>query len=71
MASVKRSQSTQAPRASADDLDTAVAAAQRACRGRADAHVLAGVNLPVLLDFLQKRGRLSAAERGGPDRELV
>lgn len=39
-----------------------LAAAQRACRGRADTHVLAGVNLPVLLDFLQKRGRLSAAD---------
>lgn len=39
-----------------------LAAAQRACRGRAGVHLLAGVNLPVLLDFLQKRGSLPAAE---------
>jgi mannose/fructose-specific phosphotransferase system component IIA len=39
-----------------------LSAAQRACRGRAGVHLLAGVNLPVLLDFLQKRGSLSAAE---------
>lgn len=34
-----------------------LAAAQRACRGRAGVHLLAGVNLPVLLDFLQKTGQ--------------
>ena len=32
-----------------------LAAVQRACRGRSGVSVVAGVNLPLILDFLQKR----------------
>lgn len=35
-----------------------LAAAQRAGRGRAGVHIVAGLNLPLLLDFLQKRDTL-------------
>jgi len=37
-------------------------AARRAMRGREGAHIVAGVNLPLLLDFLNMRDRLPAAE---------
>lgn len=39
-----------------------LAAAQRACRGRESVYLVAGVNLPLVLDYLQKRGELPAAE---------
>lgn len=39
-----------------------LAAAQRACRGRTDVHLVSGINLPLLLDFLQKRGALGTDE---------
>lgn len=37
-------------------------AAMTAARGRPDVTVIAGVNLPLLLDFLQKRVRMAPAE---------
>lgn len=38
------------------------AAARRATRGRSGAHLLTGVNLPLLLTFLQCRDRMAAEE---------
>jgi len=38
------------------------AAARRASRGLRDAHLLTGVNLPLLLTFLQNRDRLGVEE---------